>query len=147
MATWADVDEVAGRLPGAVLGVAHEGSPAWHAGRHTFARLRWDDDGRELVQVWTGEMDTEQALADRRDTFVRIDTFRYRVTMWARLDRLDRARAGRAAPRVLRHPRWPPPARRPPASTTSSADLTRERGVRCRAQRSTSEFDTERRVR
>ena len=26
-----------------------------------------DDDGRELVQVWTGEMDTEQALADRRD--------------------------------------------------------------------------------
>jgi len=90
MATWADVDEVAGRLPGAVLGVAHEGSPAWHAGRHTFARLRWDDDGRELVQVWTGEMDTEQALTDRRDTFVRIDTFRYRVTMWARLDRLGR---------------------------------------------------------
>ena len=90
MATWADVDEVAGCLPGAVLGVAHEGSPAWHAGRHTFARLRWDDDGRELVQVWTGEMDTEQALADRRDVFVRIDTFRYRVTIWARLDRLGR---------------------------------------------------------
>ncbi len=88
--TWADVDELAGRLPGAEAGVAHEGSPAWHAGRHTFARLRWDDDGRELVQVWTGEMDTEPALADRRDTFVRIDTFRYRVTMWARLDRLDR---------------------------------------------------------
>ena len=91
MATWADVDELAGRLPGAVLGVAHEGSPAWLAGRHTFARLRWDDDGRELVQVWTGEMDTEQALAGRRDTFVRVDTFRYRVSMWARLDRLDRA--------------------------------------------------------
>ena len=35
-------------------------------------------------------MDTEQALAGRRDTFVRIDTFRFRVTMWARLDRLDR---------------------------------------------------------
>jgi hypothetical protein len=89
MATWADVDGMAGRLPGAELGVAHEGSPAWYAGRHTFARLRRDDDGRELVQVWTGEMDTEQALAGRRDTFVRIDTFRYRVTMWARLDRLD----------------------------------------------------------
>ena len=90
MATWADVDELAGRLPGAEVGVAHEGAPAWYAGRHTFARLRWDDDGRELVQVWTGEMDTGQALAGRRDTFVRIDTFRYRVTMWARLDRLDR---------------------------------------------------------
>ena len=90
MATWADVDEMAGRLPGAELGVAHEGSPAWYAGRHQFARLRWDDDERELAQVWTGEMDTEQALAGRRDTFVRIDTFRHRVTMWARLDRLDR---------------------------------------------------------
>ena len=90
MATWADVDELAGRLPGAELGVAHEGSPAWFAGRHTFARLRWDDDGCELVQVWTREMDTEPALADRRDTFVRIDTFRFRVTLWARLDRLDR---------------------------------------------------------
>ncbi|MFM6849032.1 MAG: hypothetical protein ACKOVB_07985 [Terrabacter sp.] len=90
MATWADVDELAGRLPGAEPGVAQRGSLAWYAGRHTFARLRWDEDGRELVQVWTGEMDTGQALAGRRDTFVRIDTFRYRVTMWVRLDRLDR---------------------------------------------------------
>jgi hypothetical protein len=89
MATWADVDDLARRLPGAELGVAHEGSPAWHAGRHTFARLRWDDEGHELVQVWTGEMDTALALAGRRDTFVRIDTFRFRVTMGARLDRLD----------------------------------------------------------
>jgi len=90
MLTWADVDELAGRLPGAELGAAHEGSPAWYAGRHTFARLRFDDDGRELVQVWTGEMDTAKALGDRRDTYVRIDTFRYRVTTWARLERLDR---------------------------------------------------------
>ena len=73
MPTWADVDELAGRLPGAEGTVAHEGAPAWRAGRHTFARLRVDDDERELVQVWTGEMDTEQALADRRDVFVRID--------------------------------------------------------------------------
>jgi hypothetical protein len=90
MPTWDDVEELAGRLPGAERTVAHEGSPAWRAGRHTFARLRVDDDGRELVQVWTGEMDSEQALDGRRDTFVRIDTFRFRVTMWARLDRLDR---------------------------------------------------------
>ncbi len=90
MATWTDVDRMAGRLPGAEPGVAHDGLPAWAAGRHTFARLRRDDDGRELVQVWSGEMDTEQALAGRRDVFVRIDTFRFRVTLWARLDRLDR---------------------------------------------------------
>ena len=90
MATWADVEQLCGRLPGAERGRAHEGSPAWFAGRHPFARLRWDDADRELVQVWTGEMDTGPALAGRRDTFVRIDTFRFRVTMWARLDRLDR---------------------------------------------------------
>lgn len=90
MPTWADVDELCSRLPGAERGEAHEGSPAWFAGRHPFARLRLDDTGRELVQVWTGEMDTEAALAGRRDTFVRIDTFRFRVTLWARLDRIDR---------------------------------------------------------
>ena len=82
MATWADVDELAGRLPGAERAVAHDGSPAWRAGRHTFARLRCGDDGDELVQVWTGEMDTEEALAGRRDVFVHIDTFRFRVTLW-----------------------------------------------------------------
>jgi hypothetical protein len=91
MATWSDVDELAGRLPGAEPIRTREGEPAWYAGRHPFARLRRDDAGRELVQVWTGEMDTEPALAARRDTFVRVDTFRFRVTMWARLDRLDRA--------------------------------------------------------
>jgi hypothetical protein len=90
MPTWPDVDELAGRLPGAERTVAHEGSPAWRAGRHTFARLRVDDNGRELVQVWTREMDAALALAGRRDVFVRIDTFRFRVTLWARLDRLDR---------------------------------------------------------
>ena len=90
MPTWADVDELARRLPGAERTVAHEGSPAWRAGRHTFARLRVDDDAGELVQVWTGQMDTALALADRRDVFVRIVTFRFRVTLWARLDRLDR---------------------------------------------------------
>ncbi|MEO7131875.1 MAG: hypothetical protein ABIZ07_10915 [Dermatophilaceae bacterium] len=89
MATWCDVCELGRRLPGSVLGQAHGGSPAWYAGRHPFARLRWDHDGRELVQVWTGEMDTELALSERRDTFVRIDTFRFRVTLWARLDRLE----------------------------------------------------------
>ena len=94
MATWADVDELAGRLPGAELGIAHEGSAAWYAGRHTFARLRFDDDGRELVQVWTGEMDTGQALADRSETFVRIDTFAVKASIWARLDLLDRTELG-----------------------------------------------------
>ncbi|HSU75284.1 MAG TPA: hypothetical protein VLI66_10090 [Terrabacter sp.] len=90
MATWVDVEELAGRLPGAEPVVAHDGSPAWGAGRHTFARLRYADGGDELVQVWTDVMDTEQALADRRETFVRIDTFRFRVTLWARLGLLDR---------------------------------------------------------
>jgi hypothetical protein len=90
MATWADVCDLAERLPGAVPGQAHEGSPAWYAGRHQFARLRYDDDDRELVQVWTGAMDTGLALAGRRETFPIIQTFEYRVSVWGRLDLLDR---------------------------------------------------------
>jgi hypothetical protein len=89
MATWRDVCELAGRLPDARLGEAHEGSPAWYAGRHQFARLRWDDAGRELLQVWTGDMTTQAALAERREVFPVVHTFQYRVTCWGYLDRLD----------------------------------------------------------
>lgn len=88
MASWRDVCELAERLPGARLGEAHEGSPAWYAGRHQFARLRWEDD-RELLQVWTGDMDTGAALAGRPDVFPVVHTFEYRVTMWCYLDQID----------------------------------------------------------
>jgi hypothetical protein len=68
--------------------MAHEGSPAWYAGRHVFARYR-EDDGRQVVQLWSGDMDLERQLSSRRETFVRIDTFDFRVSVWALLDRLD----------------------------------------------------------
>jgi hypothetical protein len=89
MPGWGDVDELARRLPDAVLGQAHDGTPAWYAGRHAFARRREDDEGRPLVQVWSGEMDLARQLGPRRDTFVRLDTFDFRVSVWARLDRLE----------------------------------------------------------
>ena len=88
MPRWQDVTDLARRLPDAVLGVAHEGSPAWYAGRHAFARYR-EDDGREILQVWSGDMDLGAQLAARRDTFPRIDTFDFRVSVWAWLDRLE----------------------------------------------------------
>jgi len=88
MPTWDDVDALADRLPDAERGQAHEGSPAWYAGRHTFARYR-EDDGRQVVQLWSGDMDLERQLTHRGDTFVRIDTFDFRVSVWALLDRLD----------------------------------------------------------
>jgi len=87
MPTWSDVDALAARLPDAERGEAHEGSPAWYAGRHVFARHRLDDTG-EVVQLWSGDMDLESQLAPRRETFVRIDTFEYRVSIWALLHRL-----------------------------------------------------------
>ena len=88
MPTWDHVDALAERLPEAVRGLAHEGSPAWYAGRHVFARYR-EDDGDPIVQLWSGDMDLGRQLAPRRDTFVRIDTFDFRVSVWALLDRLD----------------------------------------------------------
>ncbi|NUR97436.1 MAG: hypothetical protein HOV67_19540, partial [Kribbellaceae bacterium] len=59
------------------------------AGPHQFARLRRDAEDRELVQVWTGDLDLGPALAARRDVFPVVHTFQYRVTCWGYLDRLD----------------------------------------------------------
>jgi len=89
MATWRDVERIALALDRAVPGVAHEGSPTIEVGRHPFARLRWDDDGREILQFWTQDLGTEAALADRRDTFFVVHTFAVKVSVWAWLDRLD----------------------------------------------------------
>jgi hypothetical protein len=89
VATWADVERIAATLAGARPGRAHEGSPTYDVGRHPFARLRWDDDGREILQFWSLELDSEQALADRRDVFFVVQTFRVKVSIWAWLDRLD----------------------------------------------------------
>jgi hypothetical protein len=86
MAGWGDVNEMAARLPGVELGEAREGSPAWYAGRHPFARLRHDEAGHELVQVWSGEMDLPEALSGREQAFPVVHRFEHRVTVWCRLD-------------------------------------------------------------
>jgi hypothetical protein len=89
VATWHDVDDLVAAMPDATFGEAHEGSPAWYAGRHQFARLR-EVDGHAVVQLWSGDMDLARQLAPRTETFVRIDTFDFRVSVWARLDRIGR---------------------------------------------------------
>jgi hypothetical protein len=89
MASWQDVERLALALPGARTGLSHTGDPAIEVGRHPFARLRWDEEGRELLQYWSLDLDSAAALADRADTFVRVDTFKVKVSIWARLDLLD----------------------------------------------------------
>ena len=89
MATWRDVERIASRLAGSRPGVAHDGAPTYDVGRHPFARLRHDDSGHEVLQYWSLELDSALALADRPEVFVRVDTFRVKVSVWARLDRLD----------------------------------------------------------
>ena len=94
MATWHDVERIALALAGARTGLSHAGDPAIDVGRHPFARLRWDDDGREILQFWSLDLDSEAALADRADIFIRVDTFTVKVSIWARLDRLDETELG-----------------------------------------------------
>jgi hypothetical protein len=89
VASWQDVERIALSLDGARPGVAHTGDPTIDVGRHPFARLRWDDAGREVVQLWSFDLDSGAALADRRDTFLRVDTFKVKVSLWAVLARLD----------------------------------------------------------
>jgi hypothetical protein len=90
MAAWQDVEEIALGLAGARTALSHGGDPTIEVGRHPFARLRWDEEGRELLQFWSLDLDSEAALAARRDTFVRVDTFKVKVSVWARLDLVDR---------------------------------------------------------
>ncbi len=52
MSTWADAERVALTLPGAGVGEAHEGSPAVMVGGKQFARLRYDEHGAEVLQIW-----------------------------------------------------------------------------------------------
>jgi hypothetical protein len=61
MASWDEVGRIALGLPDAAVGQAHEGSPAYDVAGKQFARLRWDDGGREILQFWTG--DSREALA------------------------------------------------------------------------------------
>jgi hypothetical protein len=89
MATWDDVAAIARTLPGAVARRAPDDAPTYTIGRHPFARLRWADDGREILQFWTMGPGTAEMLADRRDTFFRIDSFKVKASVWAWLDRLD----------------------------------------------------------
>jgi hypothetical protein len=90
VATWRDVEEIAAGLSGARPGVADDGSPTFDIGRHPFARLRWDEEGTEILQFWTQDVATEHLLADRRETFFKIDTFKVKVSVWAWLDLLER---------------------------------------------------------
>jgi hypothetical protein len=89
VATWRDVEEIAAGLGGARPGVAYDGSPTFDIGRHHFARLRWDEDGTEILQFWTQDLDTEHQLADRREIFFRIDTHKVKVSVWAWLELLE----------------------------------------------------------
>ena len=90
MATWSDVERLCARLPDARPGEAHDGSPAWYAGRHAFARLRHDDAGAELAQVWSRDLDLPAMLADRSRDFPVLQVFRFRVSPWVALRRVGR---------------------------------------------------------
>lgn len=89
MSTWRFVERLAERLPDARLGEAHEGSPAYFVGRHPFARFRQDDEGRQILQTWSGDLGLGAALADRRETFPVVQVFTYRVSTWAYLAAVD----------------------------------------------------------
>jgi hypothetical protein len=85
MPTWNDVGRIALALPEAVAGQAHEGSPAYDVQKRQFARLRWDDDRREVLQFWT---DDREALVQGKPEAYWI-TKAFPSAVFAHLDRLD----------------------------------------------------------
>jgi hypothetical protein len=86
---WSDVETIGLTLPASTLGEAHEGSPALLVRTQQFARLRWDDAGREVLQFWVPDGDLVHA-------FVQTDPVTYwgaagysKNVVMARLSRLD----------------------------------------------------------
>lgn len=86
MTTWEDLGRIALALPDVAEGQAHEGSPAYDVAGKQFARLRWEDDGREILQFWTG--DDRGALVQTKPQAYWI-TRAFPSAMFAYLDALD----------------------------------------------------------
>jgi hypothetical protein len=80
VATWDDVGRIALDLPGTVVSEAHEGSPAYDVQKRQFARLRWDDTGREILQFWTE--DREALVHGRPDAYWVTKAFPAAVFGW-----------------------------------------------------------------
>jgi hypothetical protein len=85
MSTWEDVGRIALTLPGAIASEAHEGSPTYDVSGRQFARLRWDDTGREILQFWTA--DREALVHGHPDTYWITKAFPAAVFGW--LDIID----------------------------------------------------------
>lgn len=89
MATWSDVEQIGLSLPETSRGAAHEGSPALLVRKQQFARLRWDADGREILQFWVADPDLVQAyVTDDPEAYAGAAGYSKKVVM-ARLERLD----------------------------------------------------------
>ncbi|MFB6721715.1 MmcQ/YjbR family DNA-binding protein [Kribbella sp. NPDC056345] len=88
MADWVRVGRVAAELPETAPGVAHEGSPTYEVAGRQFARLRWNDEGREILQFWVPDPADRQALvAASPDAYWLAKAFPSAVFAW--LDQLD----------------------------------------------------------
>jgi len=90
MSTWEDVGRIALELPGTVVSQAHEGSPAYDVQNRQFARLRWDETGREILQFWTDDRDA--LVHGRPDTYWITKAFPAAVFGW--LDSIDAGELG-----------------------------------------------------
>jgi hypothetical protein len=89
MSTWADVERIGLTLPSTTLGEAHEGSPAVLVGAQQFARLRFDDHGADVLQVWLADpgLVAHVVAEDREHRWAAPGFSRYVVM--ARLSALD----------------------------------------------------------
>ncbi|WP_405059260.1 hypothetical protein OG474_41950 [Kribbella sp. NBC_01505] len=85
MANWTDVARIAAALPETTPGQAHEGSPTYEVAGRQFARLRWNNEGREILQFWTP--DRESLAAASPTTYWLAKAFPAAIFAW--LDQLD----------------------------------------------------------
>lgn len=109
--TWFDVQDLIVGLPGAMI-VQGEDSPVCVVRRAEFARLRWDQTDREILQTGSDDLELGTLLTADPATFPLVQVYRGRVMILAYLDQLShrelaelllesfRLRAGRRGKRL-----------------------------------------------
>lgn len=86
---WYDVHDLVAELPKAMV-VQGADSPVCRIGRAEFARLRWDQVDRQLLQTWSADLELAQVLAAEPDTFPVVQVYASRLMVLSYLDRLHR---------------------------------------------------------
>lgn len=87
--SWFDVHDLVAGLPRAMV-VQGDESPVCVVRRAEFARLRWDESDRQILQTGSNDLALAESLAAEPERFPLVQVYGSRVMILAYLDRVSR---------------------------------------------------------